>query len=301
METIILGRKPRKTAPSNRAKLLRHYNEAGMDYRTWSRDFNMHFGYYKPGMNPLDRRKMLEQMNMEVLQTLGLQGATGLCILDLGCGLGATARTGAKSFPGNNFHGITLVDWQVQKGRELINKQGLSEAVTLQRADYTATPFPNGYADATYAIESACHDSSPNKECFIQEMSRLLKPDGRFAIADAFLKTPEAQFHPLLYKAYNKICDHWAVPGMAQINRFEKLLRKYDLTDICIKEISLNIAPSVLHAPALVIWFLIKNLLKGKLPGPTTLQHLEACLLSPLMGLARKNFGYFIITGKKLH
>ena len=27
--------------------LVTYYTEAGMDYRAWSRNFNMHFGFYR--------------------------------------------------------------------------------------------------------------------------------------------------------------------------------------------------------------------------------------------------------------
>lgn len=48
----------------------RYYEEAGPDYAAWSPNFNMHFGFFCQGMNPLNREAMLEQMNYEVLQRL---------------------------------------------------------------------------------------------------------------------------------------------------------------------------------------------------------------------------------------
>ena len=33
---------------SNKENLIDFYNEATEDYEFWSRDFNMHFGYYTP-------------------------------------------------------------------------------------------------------------------------------------------------------------------------------------------------------------------------------------------------------------
>jgi hypothetical protein len=33
--------------------LEQHYSEAGPDYAAWSREFNMHFGFYRAGANPL--------------------------------------------------------------------------------------------------------------------------------------------------------------------------------------------------------------------------------------------------------
>ena len=65
----------------------RYYKEAGPDYAAWSRAFNTHFGFFRRGMNPLDREAMLEPMNVEVLRRLDLDGAARPRVLDLGCGL----------------------------------------------------------------------------------------------------------------------------------------------------------------------------------------------------------------------
>lgn len=67
--------------------LVTYYTEAGMDYRAWSRNFNMHFGFYRWGMNPLALESMLEEMSQQVFRRLALQD--GMKVLDLGCGLGA--------------------------------------------------------------------------------------------------------------------------------------------------------------------------------------------------------------------
>src|SRR5215813_76021 len=76
--------------------LEQYYSEAGPDYAAWSREFNMHFGYYRAGRNPLRREAMLEQMNAEVLERLGLAGIAEPQLLDLGCGLGSTLRSFAR-------------------------------------------------------------------------------------------------------------------------------------------------------------------------------------------------------------
>ena len=36
-------------------QLLAYYTEAALDYGAWSRGFNMHFGYWRPWLNPLAR------------------------------------------------------------------------------------------------------------------------------------------------------------------------------------------------------------------------------------------------------
>ena len=44
------------TAVKAPVDLETYYTEAGMDYRAWSRNFNMHFGYYRWPVNPLRAR-----------------------------------------------------------------------------------------------------------------------------------------------------------------------------------------------------------------------------------------------------
>jgi cyclopropane fatty-acyl-phospholipid synthase-like methyltransferase len=86
----------------------RYYEEAGPDYAAWSPHFNMHFGFFRLGMNPFNREAMLEQMNSEVLDRLRLSGDHPR-VLDMGCGLGATLRSIARRIPFAHLHGITLV------------------------------------------------------------------------------------------------------------------------------------------------------------------------------------------------
>ena len=70
MPDLLAGPLP---APAvDRANFQRYYEEAGPDYAAWSAHFNMHFGFFRWGMNPLKREAMLEQMNKEILSRLHL-------------------------------------------------------------------------------------------------------------------------------------------------------------------------------------------------------------------------------------
>src|SRR5580692_5005128 len=99
--------------------LEQYYSEAGPDYAAWSREFNMHFGFYRIGANPLNRESMLEQMNAEVLARLQVHGIAEPRLLDLGCGLGATLRSFARRLPHARLLGLTKVPWQVEQARAL--------------------------------------------------------------------------------------------------------------------------------------------------------------------------------------
>src|ERR1700722_19793055 len=98
--------------------LEEYYPEGGPDSAAWSREFNMHFGFYRWGMNPFDREPMLEQMNVEVLERLRIDPTRQSHIVDLGCGLGATLRSLARRLPLASLTGVTRVPWQVEQARE---------------------------------------------------------------------------------------------------------------------------------------------------------------------------------------
>src|SRR5215467_13271236 len=116
---------------ASQISLEQYYSEAGPDYAAWSREFNMHFGYYHAGANPFHREAMLEQMNAEVLARLQVSGIDEPQLLDLGCGLGATLRSIARRLPKAKLVGLTRVPWQVEHGRALNEVAGCGSRVCV--------------------------------------------------------------------------------------------------------------------------------------------------------------------------
>ena len=167
--------------PAPQIGLEQYYSEAGPDYAACSREFNMHFGYYRAGANPLDREAMLEQMNAEVLARLELDGIAAPQLLDLGCGLGATLRSFARRLPNARLLGITKVPWQVEHARALNKAAGSGEGVCVVEGDYEDTSSPPRSAyDGVYALESSCHAHGADKAVLLEQAHRLLKPGGLF-------------------------------------------------------------------------------------------------------------------------
>src|SRR5688572_29453614 len=80
-------------------RLIAYYEQAGPDYEEWSRAFNMHFGYFRAGLNPFLREPMLHEMNRQALERLRLNPDSDGLLVDLGCGVGATVRFAASMFP----------------------------------------------------------------------------------------------------------------------------------------------------------------------------------------------------------
>lgn len=132
-----------------------YYSEAGPDYAAWSPEFNMHFGYYRAGANPLRSESMLEQMNVEVLDRLRLAANPDLMLIALGCGLGATLRSIARRLPHARLLGLTRVPWQVEHAHALNVAAGCEERVRVIQGDYEARFF-SGSFNGAYALESSC-------------------------------------------------------------------------------------------------------------------------------------------------
>ncbi|HEX7844299.1 MAG TPA: methyltransferase domain-containing protein [Chitinophagaceae bacterium] len=296
----IVPEKVHSTVNFNRYDSIKtYYDIAGPDYEVWSHQFNMHFGYIRSFMDVFSLEKMLVNMSDEVINQLQL-GKTSAHIADLGCGVGAVARYTAKKYPAVNITGVTISKYQVEKASALNRKDDLHRQISIVNENFEALSFEDESFDHAYALESACHSSGSSKELFIAEMARILKKDGRFCIADGFLK-PDAK-RPSLFNYLNKkITKFWAVPCFANIDEFERTLKEYDLKDISIREISWKIAPSVMYVPWTCVKFFVKEIWRNKSlrMEKERWNNVYAPVLGMILGLYRKHFGYYIITGKK--
>lgn len=280
--------------------IKQYYAIAGPDYETWSKNFNMHFGYCKKFTEIFSLEKMLVNMNEEVLKQLEIDSTKKSYIADLGCGVGTVARHAAQKFLFAKITGITIVDSQIEKGNSLIKRDGLENKVSMIKDNFENLHFDNDTFTHAYALESACHAGGSDKELFIKEMTRVLKSGGRFCIGDGFLKHNK-KFPWLFSFLYKKIIKYWALPCFGNINAFEKKLRENGLTDITIKEISYRIAPSVAYVPWTCIKFFAKEIWKNKSlrMKKERWHNVYAPLLGMILGLYRRHFGYYIISGKK--
>lgn len=277
-----------------------YYDIAGPDYETWSHRFNMHFGYCRKLADVFSLEKMLENMNEEVLGQLLIDPEAPSHIVDLGCGMATVARHAVQQFPLARVTAVTIADYQVEKGRQLTEAQGLQERVAILKDNFENLHIADESFTHAYAIESACHAGSKDKELFIAGMARVLKKGGRFCIADGFLKNNDKKprFFQWLYK---RIVSYWAVPGFACITGFENKLKEYGLKNIRVKEISYRIAPSVAYVPLICIKFFFRELWRNRSlrMKKERWNNVYAPLLGMLMGLYRKHFGYYIISGEK--
>ena len=155
---------------SKKEQIISYYEGAGPDYFAWSKNYNMHFGYYEKGMNPFSLEPMLERLNSEVLQRLEIEKNSQSHIADFGCGLGASLRYCAKQYPQAKLKGVTIVPWQVEQGNFLCSTSGLTDRLKIIESDYTHTPIASNSLDGVFAIESGCYADGDAKSAIGSRM-----------------------------------------------------------------------------------------------------------------------------------
>jgi SAM-dependent methyltransferase len=281
-----------------RIGLEQYYREAGPDYAAWSREFNMHVGYYRAGANPLHRESMLEQMNAEVLARLYLDDIAEPRLLDLGCGLGATLRF-ARRLPHARLLGITRVPWQVARANALNHAAGCGERVSVMEGDFEDTILPRSSYDGAYAIESSCYAHGADKGALLAEAHRLLRPGGRFVVADGFLKGNRFASR-LQQRIYRKLCECWVIEDFGQLHLFTARLEHLGFRDITVEHLQLRVAPSVAHIPWVTLKFLLTDVVFGKRKMTRARwNNVLAPVLLPLVSAPIGPVTYCMITAKK--
>jgi cyclopropane fatty-acyl-phospholipid synthase-like methyltransferase len=273
-----------------------YYTEAGMDYRAWSPGFNMHFGYWRPWMNPFALERMLEQMSREVFRRL--DPADGDRVLDLGCGVGAPARA-LVATRAVTVTAVTKVQWQIDMARRLGAGTATPGTVDWTLGDYTDLDLPAASFQGAFSIEASCHAAGAAKEPFVRECARLLAPGARLVVADGFMK--KSRGIPRWYQGMlDRMTHSWAVERFADLEAFTRCLERHGLEVEAVEDISYRIAPSALHVPRVTLAFLVRELLvRRRWLNRARWGHVIACVISPFIGLGRSWFGYYLVTARK--
>lgn len=278
--------------------IVEYYTQAGPDYAAWSRNFNMHFGFWRSGMSLFDREAMLEQMNNEVFARGASKTSLPTQLLDLGCGVGTVARSAVRHFPHSQVVGITLVPSQVRQAIRL-TPQPLIDRVRFVVGDYTRMPFGEATFDFAYALESSCYAPGTDKGPLIEEARRVLRRGGRLVIADAMLRSRSIR-SPATRIALRALCNGWGLSTLGVLSEVVRRLRDFGFVDVRVEDISRNVTPSILHAPAVGLGFICRQVLEGNFM--LSRRRWENALMSlPLFifSLDRSIAGYFMISASR--
>lgn len=110
-------------------------------------------------------------------------------VLDIGCGAGVDTLVAAiMTGPEGKVIGMDLTPEMLERARENLTKVPL-ENVTFQEGSAEDLPFPE--ASFHVVISNGVFNLVPDKARALKEVCRVLKPNGRFMIADQVLSTAQ--------------------------------------------------------------------------------------------------------------
>lgn len=203
---------------------------------------HIHLGYYTPEDRAAGYKKkdFIDAKYDFVEQMLQWSGAsdkgTPAKILDVGCGIGGTSRYLAAKFPDAKVTGITLSEKQVARGTQMAIERGLSN-VQFNVMDALAMKFPDDSFDLVWACESGEH--MPDKEAYVKEMVRVLKPGGTLVIA-TWCQRDDTSANPLSKEDRERLqflYDEWAHPYFVSKEEYGRICSRTDkLQDIVVAD-----------------------------------------------------------------
>ena len=191
--------------------------------RVWGE--HMHHGYYPAGSKRKDHVQAQSDMIDEVLLwARGGGEAAPRRVLDVGCGVGGSTRHIARAF-GCDGVGITLSPYQAKRANELSAAAGLGDQLSFQVADALEMPFPDESFDLVWSLESGEH--MPDKEKFVSELTRVLRPGGRLILVawtHRDLVAGEAELRPEEQRLLRRISRAYYLPRWCSVADYTRLL-----------------------------------------------------------------------------
>ena len=222
-----------QSAPGQSGAAERYYddNTPGIYLSGWNRD-HIHFGLFEPGECPgpgevlADSEglaRAVERMVEVIVAPAGIEAHQH--VVDAGCGVGGTAIHLAET-RGCRVTGVNLNRMQLKIAAGKASDAGVDDRVEFRFADCSLSlPFPDGSVDVVVNIESACHYG--NRQQFLREASRILKPSGRLVAMDWMARDG------LTTEEYDQyivpLCKPFAVSGLENQSTYTAMLHEAGL------------------------------------------------------------------------
>lgn len=213
---------------------------SGLWEQVWGE--HMHHGYYGPtGKEKKERRQAQIDLIEELLTWAGVTGAEHL--VDVGCGIGGSSIYLAQKY-GASATGITLSPVQAKRATERAQAAGLGETVCFQVADALSMPFADNSFDFVWSMESGEH--MPDKEKFLQECYRVLKPGGTFLMATWCHRPITPATGPLTVDEQRHLAEIYrvyCVPYVISLSEYDAIASKLSFQNIRTADWSDAVAP----------------------------------------------------------
>jgi MPBQ/MSBQ methyltransferase len=118
----------------------------------------------------------------------------GLKVLDIGCGLGGSARYLVSEY-GCHVTGIDLTKEYVDAASAIAELVGMKNLITFHQASALDLPFPDGSFDVVWTEHVQMNVA--DKRAFYRQIARVLTPHGRLLFHDVFQGPGGALHYPV--------------------------------------------------------------------------------------------------------
>ncbi len=277
-------------------EIIEYYNSTENAYKdAWDLDKSqaIHYGYSDE--HARDFPSSLARMNEIMMNAVSIKSSDD--VLDAGCGIGGSSVFLAKR-KGCKVTGITLSQKQTEKAKSISVDSGIAHHLNFVVADYCNTPFANASFDVVWACESVCY--AHDKEQFIREAFRLLRPGGRLVVADGFVSEFGHNEHPFI----SQWLKGWKVNYLESPKRFTGFMEQTGFNEVSYRDISKHVLPS---AKRLYRFYFLANIyLLGKKitftdrSTPVQRSNINACRYQYL-ALRKCLWQYGLTTGTKTY
>ena len=193
-----------------------HYNDLDRFYREIWGD-HVHHGFWVTGQeSPVQATE-----NLVDLVATNLQLQKEQSVLDIGCGYGATAKKLSQDY-GVSVVGVTVSESQYEYASQSVADLPL---VSVLSQDILHNGFDSEAFDRVYSIECISH--VVDKQKFIAEVSRVLRPGGR-AVIIAWL-VGESPTDDDIKRLLEPICREGRLPSMASESEYREMIASSSL------------------------------------------------------------------------
>jgi tocopherol O-methyltransferase len=198
-----------------KARIRDHYDRLSPVYQEmWGN--HIHHGYWIDGRETKERAQ--EQLVEVLAQRVGISPRAR--ILDVGCGIGGSAISLARRYKAR-VTGITISPVQAAMAFEHATRDRVKNC-NFAAMDAEAIAIRDRF-DFIWAVEALSH--IPNKNLVFSELTALLRPRGRFVIADWF-KGENLAIE--LEKEYlQPVITSMLLPELTTMRRYAELLRSH--------------------------------------------------------------------------
>lgn len=205
------------------ARRFRGTQSVAEAYDRWTNDAllerlwgdHVHLGHYGDPPRPRDFRQAKVDFVHELVRWSGLDRLPpGSTVLDVGCGIGGSARILARDY-GLDVLAISISEAQIARARAL-TPSSLESRCRFAVMDALQLDLADGSFDAVWSVEASPH--MPDKQRYADELLRVLKPGGRLALADWNRRDPAAG-HCSRFESWvmRQLLQQWAHPEFASI------------------------------------------------------------------------------------